>query len=431
MPTPAAWFGAVVVALATGLATQPPLEQAWRRYLDATDSAAALAASAALVDARVDVRTALTRLKAGGTRQPQPAGATTFRFTASDGTALETLVEVPEGYTPDRAWPVRVQLHGGVSRPKDAEARPLSPNRIAGEQAIYLQPRGFARAEWWHLNQFEHMVALLDWAGRTYNVDENRVYLTGISDGATGAYFYAMKLTTPFSAFLPLNGNMRVLASPSTRANGQMYAGNLVNKPLFVVNGGRDPLYPVAGVAPHIDMIKEAGATVEFRPQPEAGHDTSWWPTERAAFEAFVRDHPRQPHPEAVSWESERTDRFNRAHWLVSTELARRPSDDAALADVNRFDGGQRMYARTWPSGRVDARRSGNTFELRTRGVAAFTLLLSPDAVDLSAPIIVRVNGSQVASGVVAESLQTLLEWHARDHDRTMLYTAALTLRVP
>jgi hypothetical protein len=30
-----------------------------------------------------------------------------------------------------------------------------------------------------------------------YNVDENRVYLTGISDGATGVYFYAMKLPTP------------------------------------------------------------------------------------------------------------------------------------------------------------------------------------------------------------------------------------------
>ena len=72
--------------------------------------------------------------------------------------------------------------------------------------------------------------------------------------------FYAMKLTTPFSAFLPLNGNMRVLATPSTRANGQMYAGNMVNKPLFIVNGGRDPLYPVAAVAPHVEMIAAAGA---------------------------------------------------------------------------------------------------------------------------------------------------------------------------
>ena len=89
------------------------------------------------------------------------------------------------------------------------------------------------------------------------------------------------------------------------------------------------------------------------------------------------------------------------------------------------------MYARTWPSGRVDARRSGNTYEVRTRGVAAFTLLLSPDAIDTARQVSVRVNGSVVFDGTVTESLRTLLEWHARDDDRTMLYTVALPVRVP
>jgi hypothetical protein len=181
-------------------------------------------------------------------------------------------------------------------------------------------------------------------------------------------------------------------------------------------------------------MLKGAGATVEFRPQPAAGHDTSWWPTEREAFERFVRAHPRQPHPDWVTWESERTDRYNRAHWLVITELGRRPGDDAGLEDVNRFSGAtgeERMFARTWPSGRVDARRAGNTFEVRSRGVAAFTLLLSPDVVDFASPVVVRVNGAVVFNAAVTESLRTLLEWHAQDDDRSMLYTAELHVRVP
>jgi hypothetical protein len=243
-----------------------------------------------------------------------------------------------------------------------------------------------------------------------------------------------MKFTTPFSAFLPLNGNMRVLATPSTRANGQMYAGNMVNKPFFVVNGGRDPLYPVSAVTPHLEMLKAAGATVHFRPQPDAGHDTSWWPSERRAFEQFVRAHPRQPHPAFVSWESERTDRYHRAHWLVIDQLGRRPGDDPALGDVNQFGpqgGGQRMFARTWPSGRIDVRRTGNTFEARTRGVAGFRLLLSRAVVDFSKPVIVRVNGETVHEGPVIEDVDTLLTWHAQDDDRTMLYTAELPIRVP
>lgn len=430
----AAWLLGVAVAAAPTVAprSQTGTAEAWQRYLEAADTAAAQKAAAPLISSGIDVRQAMARLKAGKAYAARPSGATTFRFTASDGTALETVVDIPEGYRPDRPWPVRVQLHGGVSRPLSAGPRALTPNRIEGEAAIYLQPRGHAKAEWWHLNQFEHMVALLDWVKRTCNVDENRVYLTGVSDGGTGAYFYAMKLTTPFSAFLPLNGNMRVLATPGTRANGQMYAGNLVNKPLFIVNGGRDPLYPLVAVTPHVEMITAAGANVEFRPQPDAGHDTSWWPTERDHFQRFVSTHPRQPHPEAVSWETERTDRYHRAHWLVITQLGRRPTDDSGLDDVNRFGGGgERMYARNWPSGRADAHRTGNSFDVRTRGITAFTLLLSPDVVDFTAPVVVRVNGQVVFTGPVSEDVRTLFEWHARDNDRTMLYTAALAVRVP
>ncbi|MCC7178583.1 MAG: hypothetical protein IT177_09355 [Acidobacteria bacterium] len=427
--------GTVAVAPVAGTLVQPRAEQAMERYLQAPDAAAAAAAAEAVAQSGIGVAQAVARLRAGRSYAPMPSGASTIRFTSSDGTVIETLIDVPAAYTPGRRWPVRVQLHGGVSRPAaGGDARPPGPNRIQGEEAIYLHPRGHGRAEWWHLNQFENMVALLDRVKRTYNVDENLVYMTGVSDGATGAYFYAMKLTTPFSAFLPLNGNMRVLATPSTRANGQLYAGNMVNKPLFIVNGGRDPLYPLSAVEPHVEMLSGAGAAVMFRPQPEAGHDTSWWPAERAQFERFVREHPRDPHPAFLSWESERTDRYNRAHWLVIDQLGRRPGDDTALTDVNTFGvegGSQRMFVRTWPSGRVDVRRQGNRFEARTRGVSAFRLLLSPEVVDLAAPITVVVNNSVLFNAVVPEDLRTLLHWHARDADRRMLFTAELPIRVP
>ena len=38
-------------------------------------------------------------------------------------------------------------------------------------------------------------------------------------------------------------------------------------------------------------------------------------------FEQFVHDHPREPLPDRVSWQTDRTDRFNRAHWLVIDRL--------------------------------------------------------------------------------------------------------------
>ncbi len=91
----------------------------------------------------------------------------------------------------------------------------------------------------------------------------------------------------------------------------------------------------------------------------------------------------------------------------------------------------RKLFARNRPSGRVDVTRTGNRFDARTRGVTRFTLLLSPDAVDFGAPVVVKVNGATVHDGPVTRDVATLLTWAARDNDRTMLYGAALPVAVP
>jgi hypothetical protein len=438
--------GIALIALAslslTAQSPAPPaIEKAFDDFWKAGGSNDAEKAAQRLLKTGVDFDTAWSRLRTGRRFAVQKGGRQVLRLAAVDGTVIENTVEIPPEYEPSTRWPVRVQLHGGVMRglPEGDEQNPQPrarrPNRIQGETAIYLEPRGFAEAAWWHFNQVDNLLTLLDRVKRKFNVDENRVYLTGVSDGGTGVYFLAMKVVTPWSAFLPLNGNMRVLASPSTRADGQLYAGNFVNRPFFIINGGQDPLYPVGAVTPHVVMMERAGTAVEFRPQPAAGHDTRWWPVERPNFERFVRDHPRDPYPARLSWETERADRYNRVHWLVIDRLGV-ASSDVALDDVNRFAppaGGpeQPMFTRSKPSGRVDVTRAGNTLTARSRGVAQFTLLLSPDVIDFSQPVTVTVNDREVFRGVVQKDVSTLVKWASRDNDRAMLFGAELGISVP
>jgi hypothetical protein len=243
-----------------------------------------------------------------------------------------------------------------------------------------------------------------------------------------------MRAATPWASCLPLNGQPLVLANPNTGVEGELFVGNLVNCPMYLVNGGRDRLYPASSVAPFVDMMKRAGVPIVFQVYPDAGHDTSWWPNERRRFESFVASHAREPHPERLSWETERIDRFNRIDWLVIDRLGRRTSD-VPLEDVNTFEmvPGRRMrlYEHSERSGRVDVTRQGNTFTARTRGVARFTLLLSPDVVDFGKPVQVSVNGATVFNGTVRKDLAALLRWAARDDDRTMLYGAELAVTVP
>ena len=377
-----------------------------------------------------------SRLKAGRTYRAEPTGRIDLP-SVDHGTRLDNVLEVPPEYVPSRSWPLRVTLHGGVGRPApragDEPARPLA-NRIPGAPELVLHPRAWAQSEWWTAGQVENILTLLDTVKRRYNVDESRVYLTGISDGGTGVYFLAMRQATPWAACLPLNGHPSVLANPDVGADGQLYPANLATCPLRIVNGGRDRLYPAASVAPLVEMFKHGGIPLEFQVYEAAGHDTSWWPEERARFEAFLAARPRQPHPARVSWESERVDRYNRFRWVVIDRLGARPSD-VALEDVNRFSPATTLtiplYDRSKPSGRVDAVRAGNSIEVTTRGVRELTLLLSPDAVDFAKPVVVKLNGRPVHDAVLAKDANVLQKWAARDNDRTMLYAAELHLTVP
>jgi hypothetical protein len=289
---------------------------------------------------------------------------------------------------------------------------------------------------WWQASQVDNIRGILDHLKRVYNVDENRVVLTGISDGGTGAYFFAFRDTTPWAGFLPLNGQMMVLANPSSGVDGDMHPGNAVNKPFFIVNGGRDPLYPTRSVEPLIAHLRRIGTSIVYHPQPDAGHNTDWWPAERDDFEQFVREHPRDPFPDRLSWETDRIDRYNRAHWLVLDELGTAPAE-AQFADTNLMEwvAGSRkvtagLFPRTEQSGRVDLVRAGNRVDASTRGVRAFTLLLSPDEFNIDAPIKIMTNGHVAFEGKVEKSLSTLLKWAARDNDRTMLFAAEIRVRV-
>jgi len=353
------------------------------------------------------------------------------------GNALDNVVEVPADYDPAHTWPVRVMLHGGVGRdaPAAGDEPPRSlTNRIPGVGEIVIHPRAWSGSEWWTPGQMANIARLLDRVKRDYNVDESRVHVTGISDGGTGVYFLAMRDATAWAACIPLNGHPLVLANPDVGADGQLFPGNLVNCPLHVVNGGRDRLYPAASVTPFIDMFRRGSIPVDYQVYPEAGHDVSWWPQERPRYEAFVGAHKRVAHPERVSWETERVDRYNRFRWLVIDRLGGRATD-MRLPDVNRYARSPgreaELFDRSRSSGRIDAVRRGNGFDVQTRGVQQFTLLLSPDVIDFARPVRVSVNGRVVHESMVKPTAGTLLEWAVRDNDRTMLYGAELEIAVP
>jgi acetyl esterase/lipase len=405
---------------------------AFATFWDARTPAEAGRAVDTVLSTGIGYDEALKRLKTGRSYAAQKSGVVMLTNRTDDRVEHYYAVTVPASYDPSRRYQVRFQLHGGVMGRSTNQPRNSGDiGALAGAEQFYVIPYGWTDAPWWSEDQVLNMNAIVDTLKRTYNIDENRIVVSGVSDGATGAYYLAMRETTPFASFLPLNGFIMVLANVDTGIHDQLYPNNLRNKPFFVVNGGRDRLYPTAAVEPYVMHLKRAGVSIEYHPQPLGEHNTAWWPDLKDAFERFASEHPRDPSPARLTWETSNL-KHNRAHWVVIDKLGSQKSDPRHLPDVNEFTPNDAtvlpLFNHREAAGRVDLVRNGNAIEAITRGVAAFTLLISPDVFDLTQAIRVTSNGKVVFDGTVQPSAATLMKWAARDNDRTMLYAAEIPI---
>ncbi len=510
----------LTVVLAAGFSGHPAaqssgVDAAFAAFWTASSPDAAANLTEPIARTGVTFDEAWRRLQRGRPYAARETGVQRLQNRTADGIEHVYAVTVPDGYDPARTYQVRIQLHGGVGgRATNAQVGNGTVGALTGAEQIYVVPYAWAEQPWWGNDQVLNLAAIVDSVKRLYNVDENRVVLSGVSDGGTGAYFVAMRETTPFASFLPLNGYILVLALRDID-DGLIFANNLRNKPIFAVNGGRDPLYPTRVVDPTIAHMQRGGVSVDYRPQPNAAHNTAWWPDVKDTYEAFVREHPRTPLPDTLTWEMGNSAGFNRAHWLIIDKLGVSKSDTKALADLNDMamppsadfgaqSSGKRinrvmpgsnadriglkpgdvlvrvndqsasastdvadalddmppgstitllvardnapveltgiyqpqivesppkhLFARGGGSGRVDVVRAGNVVTATTRGVTAFTLLLSPDQFDFAKPVKVAANGRTVFDGKVEKNVRTLLKYAASDNDRTMLFGAELHL---
>jgi predicted esterase len=366
------------------------------------------AAAAEIVELDAEFGTVFALLREGRPYSAEVESGVVVRDRRNeDGTEHLYALIVPDGYDPTYRYPVRLFLHGGVSRPawKRGDRWWNRSRQLAGDSVILVLPTSWDESRWWHHSQVENLTAILDELKAGYNVDENRISLWGVSDGGTGVYFYGFTEPTPWASLLPLISSPGVLANPTIGVDATIFVANLANKPVYIVNAELDHLYPAEGELPYIELFRQAGAEVVFRIMRGYGHNIDWWPEEAAALERFADEQARDPLPDRLVWETDRTDRGNRVHWLIIDELARRGHP-----------------------GRVELVKRGQTVEVSASDVRRFRLLISPDEFDLSRPVRVVTNGSTSFDGVVHSSLATLLKWAARDNDRTMLFGAEIEI---
>ena len=175
-------------------------------------------------------------------------------------------VYVPECYTPSRAWPVVVCLHGAYGHGHEYLWTWLRVARSHG--CIVLAPK--SRGPTWSIVDpavdIASIRAMLTAVGARYHIDAARIYLSGLSDGGSFAYLMALSCPSVIAAVAPVAGVLHPIADRLLRAKQG------VQVPLLVVHGARDFIFDVRSVRDNCALLQHIGYQITYIELPEWGH---------------------------------------------------------------------------------------------------------------------------------------------------------------
>jgi len=161
-------------------------------------------------------------------------------------------------------------LHGAGERGSDLKKVKIhGPPKIVSQGKdlpfIIVSPQ-CPQESWWP-KEIETLTALLDDIEARYNVDTDRVYLTGLSMGGFGSWALANDQPDLFAAVVPICGGIE-----------PFFADNLKDVPIWAFHGAKDTTVPLSQSSDIVEAIKKLGGDAKLTVYPEAGHD-SWTET--------------------------------------------------------------------------------------------------------------------------------------------------------
>ncbi|MGC4013927.1 MAG: prolyl oligopeptidase family serine peptidase [Luteolibacter sp.] len=320
---------------------------------------------------------------------------------------------VAKGKKPEKGWPLILALHGGggtnqkLSGPhdwpvntKEWQAQMALFERIYPGDAMYFIPRmaDDNDGRWY----YDYCQKIYDQVIRRAilfrEVDPDRVYVTGISEGGYTAYRLPANRPDRFAAACAM-----AAAEPMENAPPE----NLRNLPFRCGIGENDTMFDRIGLARRYfeQLGKLQGADTahyihELDAQANRGHGIDYKP----GPEWMVR-HTRDPRPKAITWTVQKLHNSLalRNNWLALDEA---PS--------------------TLPA-KLDASIEGNTITLRADTGLKIRVFLDDTLVNLNQPVKMILNDKEVFNGKAIRNLATMVKTLESRGDPRLVYTAEVT----
>ncbi|TFF40659.1 hypothetical protein [Mucilaginibacter psychrotolerans] len=366
--------------------------------------------------------------------------------------AIPLRVFVPPTYNTSKPNACVLVLHGAVgishftdidtlgNTDEDILVDPLKTQGYIIIQPIADKPKGFTwggrmqpRNQPYQPNRaFGVLAQIIIQLKQVLNIDDNRVFAFGHSDGADGSIGMGVYKPDQFAGVVAYNTMFYNLFAHD------YYIRNIQNLPLYEVHSDKDKLRRIAITRQIVDSLKRLSKQITYKEYAGYEHYDRHLSIDEPFANEFMKGLSRNPYQTNLYWETMQNSPYNAIHWLsivADTALnAAAWHQPFAVKDKYYFERDQiwvsNLIYNPLKSAAVKATYSDNVFTLQKSGVTEVELKISPNMIDLKKPVTVIANGIQVFKGMVTADKAYLLNEFSKSLDRAALWVNSIKVRI-
>ena len=335
-------------------------------------------------------------------------------------------VSIAKGVVPGTPAPLILAFHGAGGRGGDELAAWGSVAEALG--AVLVAPTEAGPNDGYRFSPRERAAALaaLRWARRRFDVDEDRIVFVGTSRGGHLTWDLGLRHPDVAAALVPVIGAPRV--TNVRNENNLRFLENLVDVSIRDLQGEKDDPRAVGNVRLAFERLAAWKARdAKLLLDPGRGHDADLGAVDWPAFLGGARRDANAPHVVL------RATGPARAKWVEILAVDGTVGEEVAPPQPSSWDRMDDLARRRFiadaaekRTARLEVTRSARgRFEVKSRGVSRFRLLLAEEAFDPAQPVQVVWNGRSVSKRV-APSKAVLLADFVERFDRRLLPIAEL-----
>lgn len=221
-----------------------------------------------------------------------------FKWGTGNDAVLRYLYYLPTDYQKESTnrWPFMLFLHGAGERNDDlSRVAAHGPLKLVNQGRdfpfIIVAPLCSNKAHW----DNAPLLALVDHLAKTFRVDDERMYVTGLSMGGYGAWNLGLAYPERFAAIAPMCGGGQMIDPIVTRNDKP---DTFLSLPIWAFHCQGDPTVPVDESIRMINALKKLGCTnVNLTVYPRNEHDCWTEAYQNPELYHWFLSHT-QPHPQ-------------------------------------------------------------------------------------------------------------------------------------